>query len=170
MRHLGLVGHQLLPALRRLTVLAVEQAHHLLTCERVQRGLGVGSRAELVHPAGARLQLRRRLRPTQQQHGEQGHARWLQSTALVEHLAVAGGAATVRGVDEPHQSGDLERVQRGEHLVLVDVHHRLPRRRLVARPDEGVGRQRILVRGRPLLLQQAADDPALDDAEHERRR
>ncbi len=82
------------------------------------------------------------------------------------HPAKPGDAAAVRRVHEAQQPLGLQRPQRGLHLVVVDMHHRLPRRRLVARRHERVESQRVLVRGGALLLHQAAEHTGLDHVEH----
>ena len=85
---------------------------------------------------------------------------------LVGHLAEAGDASTVRRVDDANQSLRLHRRDRRVDLELVERHDRLTRRRLVARLDQRVHRQRILIGNRAFLLHQTAEHSAFDHRKH----
>src|SRR5581483_5651879 len=61
----------------------------------------------------------------------------------------------------PARRPRLEVLERVRHHPLVELHHRVAVRRLVARRQEGVHGERIVVRGGQLLLGQGAHHPLL---------
>ena len=120
---------------------------------------------EGVQAVGAGPQLARRLRASQQEEGDDGPLAVVERQPLVEHLAVLRGPGPGARVHDPGQALCLQPVDRGEHLVLRDVHHRVAARRLVARRAQRVEGQRVGRRDGPLLLEEAADHAPLDVVE-----
>ena len=127
----------------------------------VERGLGV-ARLVRAQPLGTGAHLRGGLRAPQEQDGEGRLLQRLEAPALVRLVAVAGGAGPGAGVDEPHEPLRLERQQRVLDRPVVVRHDRVPVRRLVAGEAEAVEGQRVRVRNRRLLLDQAGEHPPLD--------
>ncbi len=62
---------------------------------------------------------------------------------------------------ETHEAGVLEARQRLGHRAFFESDDRIPVRRLVARRQESVEGEGILLRRRQLLLDEAADHPSL---------
>ena len=121
-------------------------------------GLPVGER---VHPLGAGAQLARRLGAAQQQHREQRPFVVGQVEVLVEDLVVLQRAPAGRGPDDPQQPAVLEPAADLLDGLLVVVDHRVAAAALVAGGAQRVEGQRVAVRHRALLLQQAAQDALL---------
>jgi len=61
---------------------------------------------------------------------------------------------------------DLQGVERLHYVALGKAHHRIAIALLVARVHERVDRDRIILRRRPLLLDQAAEDPRFNRVEY----
>ena len=80
---------------------------------------------------------------------------------VVDEMPVLGGAAP-GPAREPHPPLPGEPLQRLPDLRLVVLDDRVPARRLVAGKTKRVERERIGVRRRPLLLDQAAEDTDLN--------
>jgi hypothetical protein len=72
-----------------------------------------------------------------------------------------GDPLVVGGVDEPHVPRRLQRVEASLDREVVVGDDRVAARCLVARRPQGVQRQRVGVRDRGLLLDQAPEDPHL---------
>src|SRR5690606_2002061 len=88
---------------------------------------------------------------------------------LMEHVAVLVHALAVAA----HRPRQTFLPKRQHHLVNVAVgvlHDRVATRRLVARGDERVGRQRVVVGGRRFLLDEAAENSNLLWCQLHRRR
>ena len=79
---------------------------------------------------------------------------------LVEQVAVLRGPAA-RSAREPDPAAAREAFERLPDGRLVELHDRVAVRRLVAREPQRVEAQRVLVRGRALLLDQRAEHPDL---------
>ena len=58
---------------------------------------------EVRHPLGPGAQLTHRLRPPQEQHGQDRALPVVEAQGLVEHVPVADDGATVRGQDQADQ-------------------------------------------------------------------
>jgi len=106
-------------------------------------------------------QLRRGLRPAQHQHREERDPGVVERERAVEQVAELRGPAA-GPAREPRPAAVAEPVQRLADLVLVEIEDRVAVRRLVAGEPERVERERILVRCRPLLLDEAAQHAQLD--------
>ena len=134
--------------------------------EPVERVLDRDQVRERVEPLGAGLQLARRLRSAQQHHARAAPSRAGRCfERLVEHVAVLDHPAA-RVHAAPHEAALAQLVER-----RLD---RRPRcscttgdavRRLVARRHQRVEAQRVRVRRRALLLEEAAEDTRFFRAE-----
>ena len=117
--------------------------------------LDVFERAHARHAIAARLELARSLRTAQQQDRQDSQLiaaetqRFLGQMAVLDRTAaMATGEARKPIAGEP--GGGLP------HGCIVVVGHGITVGRLIAGEPEGIERQRVLVRGRPPLLDQAA--------------
>src|SRR5918995_2630546 len=158
---LGLPAEQLYVALLFLAGLARQPGDELALDKPVEDSLGVGWRLKLVESVRALLQLAGRLRATEHQDGEQRDLTIREAKRLVEQMPVlhcpAPGAA--RKAHPAAAGKPLERLADRRLVVLDD---RVAIRRLVAGEPKRVQRERIGVRRRPLLLDQAPQHPELD--------
>ncbi len=116
---------------------------------------------EQMQTPGSLVELARRLRAAEHQHAQNGDLVGGEAERIVEELPVLRGSAPC-AAREPRPPPAREALQCIVDLVLVVVDDRIAVRRLVARETECVERQRVLVRSRPLLLEQAAEHPELD--------
>ena len=132
--------------------------------QRVEHVLHGGEVGEPLHPLRPLLELAGRLRAAQQQHGEHGELAVVEAERLVEQVAELVGAARV-AAREPRVAALGEPVQRLADHRLVVFDDRVAVRRLVAREPQRVQAERVLVRRRALLLDQAAEDAHLDRVE-----
>jgi hypothetical protein len=132
--------------------------------ESLEHPVDLLERRERVQALGALLQLAGRLRAAHHEHREHPELAVRDAERVVEEVAVLRGAAawTAREPDEALPGDPGDRLTDG---LLVVVHHGIPVRGLVAREPERVERERIDVRRRPLLLDEAAEDPGLDGVE-----
>ena len=117
---------------------------------------------EVGHPLRAGPQLARGLRASEHEDSQDGEARGVQSETFVEHLAVSGGRRPLRRVDEAKEASLFERGQRQLDRRLVVGDHWVTVGRLVARQDQGIQREWVVLGRCQLLLRQAADHPCLD--------
>ncbi|OQA31843.1 MAG: hypothetical protein BWY56_02326 [Acidobacteria bacterium ADurb.Bin340] len=116
---------------------------------------------EGIHPMGARPQFPRRLRPPQQQFAQHRRLLFRQVEALLEAVFVLRGAAA-RLLHHPHQALRPERLQRVQHGGFLQPQHGIPVAALVAARHQGVQRERVVLGGAHLLLQQHPEHPHLD--------
>ena len=127
----------------------------------LQRRLDVGRRVEPVQPLRALLELARRLRAAQHEHGQQRDFCAFERERLVEQMPVLGGAAA-GAARESRPALTVEPLEPLPDRRLVVGDHRVAVRGLVAGEPERVQRQRVDIGRRSLLLDQAAEDPDLD--------
>ena len=116
---------------------------------------------EVVQALAALLQLARRLRAAQHQHAEQRELVGREPERLVEQVAILRRARAV-AARKPRPAAAVGALQRVLDDALVVVDDRGAVRRLVAREPQRVERERIGVRRRALLLDQAAEHADLD--------
>ena len=114
-----------------------------------------------MQPLAALLQLADRLRSAQHQHAEQREFPARKRQRLVEQMAVLECPAA-RAAREPGPAAVRESVEGGLDLSLLEGHHRIAIRRLVASEPKKVQKQRIRVENRALLLDQTAQNTDLD--------
>jgi hypothetical protein len=117
-----------------------------------------------VQAVAALLQLAGRLRAAQHEHREQGDLGVGEADGVVQQVPVLRGAAP-GPAREPNPAATAELVESGADRRLVVGHDRIAVGRLVAGGAQRVQRQRIDVRRRSLLLDQAAKNTQLDGAE-----
>src|SRR5262249_11647850 len=158
---LAVAAEQLRVTLLLLAGTAREPHRELALCEARKRLLELTAVTEPPEPLGPRLQLARRLRPAQHQHREHGDLGLPKAERLVEEMAELDGAAAPPA-REPRPAAARQAVERRADRRLVVLDDRVAVGRLVAREPERVQRQRVDVRGRALLLDQAAEDADLD--------
>ena len=121
----------------------------------------LGDRVEAVQPLAALLELADRLRPAEHEHAEQRDLRLRQPERLVEELPVFQ-RTTARPARKARPATIRHALERCLDLALLVRDDRIPVRRLVARQAKRVQRERVGIRRRPLLLDQAAEDADLD--------
>jgi hypothetical protein len=119
-----------------------------------------------MQPLGARLERAGRLRPAQQQDGQQRPLVGRETAPLRERLRVLHHPAAGALPGQHHQVLVLQRPQRLLHLLVVVVDDRLAVAGLVARHPHRVQAHRIGRRNGDLLLQQTAEDALLGGVEH----
>ncbi len=158
---------QLHPALFLLTGAARQSQHERLRAgaHEVQLGVDGGDAVEARHSLGPGPKLAGGLWAAQQQHGYEAKCWLVETQALVEHLAVAGCRAAVRGIDEADEPIVLQRGQCPLHGAAVVGDNRVAVRGLVAGRYQRVEAQRVLLWRRQLLFDEAADHPPLLEAQ-----
>ena len=161
---LGVLAQQVRVALLALARPPVQPRDELALDQPLEHLVHLYGAVEVVQPVGAREQLPRRLRAAQHQHREQGLLLAADLQRLVEQVAVLGGAAGV-AAGEPRPAPLAEAVERVADRGLVVVHDRVAVGRLVAGQAKGVEGERVGVRRRALLLEQAAEDAQLGGRE-----
>jgi hypothetical protein len=161
------VGYELLPTLFLLARLTLEQSDQAVVDKVVQAALDIVHRVEWLEALGSCPQLGRCLRAANKEHGHHGRGFVVETELLVGDLAISGNAATVRRVDDAHQTLRLHRRDRRLDFMFVERHDRVTRRRLVACQHQSVHRQRVLIGHGAFFLHQAAEHPAFDHGEHE---
>src|SRR5690606_28323748 len=176
----GRLAEEVDPAGLLAAGLAGELAHERLRPpgQRRQRGVDRGEALEGVQPLGPRAQLTGGLRAAEQEEREDGALGVVQVEHLVEDLAVLRLAGAVARVDDPGEAEGAQLGERGRHLRVAQLHHRIPARGLVARGPQAVQGHRVGVRDRALLLEEAPEDSLLDRVQihhwlhgpHDRRR
>jgi len=114
-----------------------------------------------VEPLRPLLQLARGLGTAQHQDAEDGGLAGSEAELLVEQLPVLRSPAP-RPARDTRPAPPRESLEGVVDLALVVPDDRIPIRRLVAGETECVEREWVLVGGRPLLLQEAAEHPDLD--------
>src|SRR5439155_9966001 len=117
--------------------------------------------AEALQPLGALLQLAERLRTAEHQDRQQRDLLSGETESLVEQMPVLERTAA-RSAREPRPPSTGHPVERGLDRPLVVVDDRIAVGRLTTGETERVQRQRIGIRCRALLLDQAAEDADLD--------
>ncbi len=144
----------MLEAILLLARPAPDPADVLTLDELAQYTLDIVERRQRREPLGAGLELARRLRAPEQEHREHGKFFAVEAERFLREVTVFHCAASVpaRQPREPVQAQPLSRVP---DRRLVVGRHRVTVRRLIARQPQPVERQRILVRSRPALLDQA---------------
>lgn len=124
--------------------------------QALERLVDAGEISEVVKSLTPLLQLARRLRAAQHQHGQQRDLGVIEVKGLVEQMPVlarsAAGAARQAGPTSQGQAA-----QSLDHFLLVVVDNRLAVGRLVAGEAQGVERKRVDIGRRVLLLDQAAE-------------
>ena len=109
-----------------------------------------------MHTGSARAQLSRRLRPAQQQRGDDRHFRTAQlqvaKFGVTEALFVFGHAVA-EAADGAQIVAFNQRIQHVLNLMFAEVHHRLAVGLLVAGHGHGVDGERILLRRGNLLFE-----------------
>ncbi len=131
-----------------------------------QARLDVATVGEGVQPIGAGLQLPGRLRPAQQQDGQERALVGRESQCLREQLVVFHRARALARPHEAQQPLVLEVARDVLHLRVAVVGDRVAARALVARRAQRRQRQRIAGRHRDLLLQEGAQDALPGRVEH----
>jgi hypothetical protein len=101
--------------------------------EPAERVLHLAERSEGVQAIAARPQLTGRLRTTQQQEGEHGARRTVQSQELGGGLTVLDRPGAVTGVHQARQPGGPQLRHRGSDLGLFEGEDRVAPTGLVAR-------------------------------------
>ena len=129
--------------------------------EAVERLVDAVEPGERMQPLRALVELAGRLGAAEHEHAENRRLVGRKPDGLVEELPVlrrpASGAAR-----EPRPATPRQSLERLVDLALLVGDDRLAVRRLVAREPEAVQGERILIRRRPLLLEQAAEHTKLD--------
>jgi hypothetical protein len=143
-----------------LTRAPAEPADVIAVPKLSEDSLNDGERVQRGHPLGARLQLAWGLRSPQQQDGEHRELLAVQTQAILGEVAVLGDAGGM-AARQPRQAVLAQPLRRRKDGVLVIAGHRITVGRLVAGETQRVDRQRILVRRRPALLDQAAEHALL---------
>ena len=146
----------------------VQPHHQVAGGEPVHSSLELALVPERMQPLGPLAQLPRSLGPAEHQHRQHRHLAARQPQSVVEQVPVLGRplGPHAAAITQPPQP-----VERVPDRRLVVVHDRVPVRRLVAGRPQRVQRQRVRVRRRPLLLDQAPQHPHLDGVEiHARER
>jgi hypothetical protein len=110
----------------------------------------------VVEPFGSLPEFGRGLWPAQHQHGEERELGVVQRQRFVEQMSVLDRPAA-GATRQPHPAAPGKRLERDADRRLVVLDDRFAARRLVARQPQRVQRQRVLVGGRPLLLDQASE-------------
>ena len=123
-----------------------------------QHPLYVVQRRERRHPLGPRLELARRLRAAEQEHGENRQLLAIEIERLLGQVPVLDGAAAV-AAGQPGQPVQAQPLRCLPDRRLVIGGDRVAVGRLIARQPQTIERQRILIRGRPALLDQAPEHP-----------
>ncbi len=119
---------------------------------------------EAVHALGAAAQFAGRLRTAQQQHADQrrfGAAeveRFAQPVLVLRDAPV--GRARAAG-----QAVVFKAVQRLAHIIFIEIHHRLAVRALIARVDQRVQRERVVVRRGYFFFDKCAQDAGFGGGE-----
>ena len=113
-----------------------------------------------MQPLRALLQLAGRLRPAQHQHREDRDLLVRDAHRLVEEVPELRGAAS-RPARQPQPALAVQPLERLADRRVVVLDDGVAVRGLVAREPQRVERERIGVRRRPLLLDQAAEDAKL---------
>lgn len=127
--------------------------------------LDIGPVREAMQALGPGPQLPRSLRAAQEQHRDQRGLRVGQVQSAGQRLVVLARAPPAIRPDDAHELGVAQLPALVLEGLLVQVHHRLTTRRLVAGGPQRVERQRIAGRHGDLLLHQAAEDPLLHGIE-----
>jgi hypothetical protein len=115
---------------------------------------------EAVQTVGAAAQFAGSLRPAQQQHADERGLGAGKVEGLAEPVLVFGDAA-IGAAGSAGQTMVFKAAQGQAHFFLVEVHDRFAVRALVAGVDEGVQRERIVVRSGDFLLNQGAENAGL---------
>jgi hypothetical protein len=121
-------------------------------------------RRERVQPLGALLQLAGRLRPAQHEHREDAELAVRDAERVVDQVPVLRCAAA-GSAREPDEALAREPSDCLADRLLVVLDDGIAVRGLIACEAERVERQRVDVGRRPLLLDQAAENPGLDRVE-----
>jgi hypothetical protein len=130
-------------------------------CEPIQRLGDRIERGKRMKAVTALLELADRLRTAQHEDREHGQLVVRELECLVEQVPVLGGAAPGAACEaSPAPIGQT--LERRPDLRLVIVDDGVSIRRLVAREPKGVQREGVRVGRRPLLLDEATEDPDLD--------
>ncbi len=148
-------------ALLLLSGSTLEPRHELTPGEPLERLVDRLETGERVQPLRPLVQLTRRLRAAEQEDAQDGGLRRIESERLVEELPILR-RATARAAREPRPAAAGELLERFVDLPFLELENRLAIRRLIAGEAERVERQGVLIRGRALLLEQAAEHPELD--------
>ena len=153
-------GRELLgPALLLLAGLAREPHHERFRpgAEALELGLDMAYAVEVAHALSAQPQLTSCLWAPEEKDRQQGDLLHTDRQVLVEYLLVTGDAPAVGGVVETYKPSGFERRQGGMDGGLVVFHHGVPVGGLVARQQESVDRQGVLLGGRQVFLDEAPD-------------
>jgi hypothetical protein len=113
-----------------------------------------------VEPLGAVVQLADRLGSAQHERRQQRDTRLVDLELVAEHVPVLRGPV-VRAVHDPDEPRSPERREGTLDVAVLVAHHRIPGGRLVAGEAERVEGERVRLGRGALLLDQAAEHPAL---------
>jgi len=157
-----LVGaEEMAVALLLLSRPALEPFDETSRGETLQRLVDLVEPDERMQPSRTLVQLPGRLRPAQHEDTENRNLGAAETDCLVEQLAILRRPAP-RATREAGPAAAGEPLKRLMDLALFVGGDRIAVRRLVAGEAESVQRERVLVRRRALLLQEAAEDTELD--------
>ena len=135
------------------------QAHHQLALDQpLERPVNLLEVGERVHPVAPLLELAGRLWAAEHQDGHDRLLAIVHRQRFGQEMAVLGRPAAA---GQPRQAAPLEAVHRVADRFLVVVDDRVAVGRLVAGQAQRVERQRVDIRRRPPLFDQAAQNPEL---------
>jgi ferritin-like protein len=161
---LGLAAQQLYEPLLLLSGPALEPGRVAALDQLVQDLLDGCERGPVDHTFAAASELPARLRPAQQQDGEHGELLASESQRLLGEVAVLGRAARV-SAGEAGQAVARKPLGGVAHRLLGVGDDRVAVRRLIAREAQRVEAQRVLIRSREALLEQAPQHALLGGGE-----
>jgi len=130
--------------------------------EVAQHLLGLSDGIERMQSIAAAAHLPRRLRTAQKQQRQQ---RFLATVDVPQRVEVVIEAHRAPAHHAPDELLVLQAIERAIDIALAQLHHRLAIRFLIARRDERVERQRVVLRRRQLLFHEGAEDAELDGVE-----
>src|SRR5207253_1701993 len=126
--------------------------------QSLQRFLHFRDGRERVKPIAAATQLARRLRPTQEQ---QRHDRLRGVIQLKRRFEIVLPPHRPPSDKLPDELLLLQHIERVLHIGFSDFHHRLPIRLLIARRNQRVDGERVVLGCRHLLFRETAEDAKL---------
>ena len=116
-------------------------------------------RRELEHPLRAPFDLADGLRPPKEQNADHGDLGGREAEAFVDHMLVSVDPRPRAGEHDPGQAlSGPQAIDRTHGSRLREVQDRVAVRTLIARRDQRVESERVVLRGGELFLDQASED------------
>lgn len=143
--------------------LAGKPAHEIPPHELCQDLLHRGTVGKRAHPLGPGAELADGLSSSHEELAKECQLLGGKSQTLRQDVAVAGDSHPVGR--KHHQLPELQRIEPAHHVGLPEGHDRVPVGLLVAGGGKGIEGERILIRGRQLLFDEAAENPEFERGE-----